>query len=618
MKRIVSSLMLVVILFTTLVCTTSCGAEDEGAQISVYLADPIYGFDPAGDYIDDTTISVLHMIYEPLFTLDEKGKVQKAMAEDYEYDKDKGVLTITLRESYWTSGSQVTAADFVYAWQRIIDHNNSFACAPLLYEIKNAIEIKTAAEGVSINDFGAVAMDNLTLEITFADKDVDLDGFLRTLTSISLAPVARDAVLNQEEYWSNGSSTQCYTNGPFKVNELDYEDGKFTLARHAGYHRGPDSKKDEDHYVIPSMIRTIWNVDPEVSHAETLEQYYDLLENGAENTIFYMNSLSLADRAALKDKAEVFDNLSTYTYVFDNSNPLFADSRVRVILSKVIDRNSIANMITFGTPANGLISNGVWDSTSGRENKSFRNSDDNVISSAAAMTVDEANEALNAIGAERGEFTITVSDREEELAIAEYVAWLWGLLGYTVHIEPVTYYVIMQDAGADDVFISYNVSALKAIFNRDVIYDKNGNVSEKLGFDVIGIDYQMYTTNAFAALAGLSSNLSGAGVDLVAYNLSVDPDKKVSDFYLPNFANYENEAYDALILAAARETDLEKRAEILHQAEEMLMADMPVLPLIFNQSYYVKHKNLRHLDVNYYGFTVFTRAKLRHYDEYFF
>ena len=78
MKRVISIVLLVIMLFTTVVCTTSCGAEDGGAEISVYLSDRIYSFDPAGDYSDDATISVMYLLSEPLFVLDDDGDVEEA------------------------------------------------------------------------------------------------------------------------------------------------------------------------------------------------------------------------------------------------------------------------------------------------------------------------------------------------------------------------------------------------------------------------------------------------------------------------------------------------------------------------------------------------------------
>ena len=54
-----------------------------------------------------------------------------------------------------------------------------------------------------------------------------------------------------------------------------------------------------------------------------------------------------------------------------------------------------------------------------------------------------------------------------------------------------------------------------------------------------------------------------------------------------NYSQYANPQYDALMAQAARTVDLDRRAELLHQAEAIAMADMPYIPI-----YYYVSKNL--------------------------
>jgi oligopeptide transport system substrate-binding protein len=53
-----------------------------------------------------------------------------------------------------------------------------------------------------------------------------------------------------------------------------------------------------------------------------------------------------------------------------------------------------------------------------------------------------------------------------------------------------------------------------------------------------------------------------------------------------NDPGYDNPEYDRLLDAAQAELDLERRAELLEQAERVMLADMPILPLYF---YVSKH-----------------------------
>jgi oligopeptide transport system substrate-binding protein len=48
-----------------------------------------------------------------------------------------------------------------------------------------------------------------------------------------------------------------------------------------------------------------------------------------------------------------------------------------------------------------------------------------------------------------------------------------------------------------------------------------------------------------------------------------------------NDPGWNNPDYDALLEAAANEIDLERRAELMHQAEQLVMEDVPVIPVYF-------------------------------------
>jgi oligopeptide transport system substrate-binding protein len=48
-----------------------------------------------------------------------------------------------------------------------------------------------------------------------------------------------------------------------------------------------------------------------------------------------------------------------------------------------------------------------------------------------------------------------------------------------------------------------------------------------------------------------------------------------------NYAHYSNKAYDDLIAQSDRELDPAKRADLLHQAENLVIADMPTIPIAF-------------------------------------
>lgn len=588
MKKITSLFLAVVMAAFSLLSLSSCGLVQDGAEISVYLSDEVYDLDPAACYTDDNALLLISLLFEPLFVLDDDGKVQKAAAEEYDYDKDTGALEIVLRESYWNNGERVLASDFVYAWRRILDPDFSSPAAALLYDVKNAVAIKQGK--LPVDDLGVNALNEDTIEIVFEKDSIDYKDFLRKLTSVALSPVHQVTVENNVtenltvgeekityEYWAK-TFNSLYCNGPFKLRNISADNGLLTLARNDGYHRKDGSSKAVDAYVAPSMLRTLWNNNENMSDEDHLDKMYKFVE---EKVMFYVSNLSLEARKTAKD-VETVDRLSTYVYAFNTQNPLFANKEVRKILSSVIDRDYIiANLVIFGQSATGLIPPAV---NNVRKSDSFRQKAGDLLSATATKTIDAANAALDELaplnGDFRGSFELTYNeDHEVEVAIAYYVYGIWSQLGYDITLNGVSSITLDEN--------SYDEAALQFTY-------------ETGDFDVIAFDYQMLCADAFAAFAAMSStlngNANGAG----------------------NNVGWVNADYDARVQNALYESDAKKRAEELREAEKILMEELPIMPLYFKQTYYVKSSKLKNVEFAYNGFPVFTDVKLKGYDKYFF
>jgi oligopeptide transport system substrate-binding protein len=90
-----------------------------------------------------------------------------------------------------------------------------------------------------------------------------------------------------------------------------------------------------------------------------------------------------------------------------------------------------------------------------------------------------------------------------------------------------------------------------------------------------------------------------------------------ASFEVPtHVTGYDNAEYNAKIEAASAETDIKKRATLLHEAEQILMNDLPVIPIVFNQNATVIRKELSNVKYTYYGTPVFSKAKLKNYHDY--
>ena len=124
-------------------------------------------------------------------------------------------------------------------------------------------------------------------------------------------------------------------------------------------------------------------------------------------------------------------------------------------------------------------------------------------------------------------------------------------------------------------------------------------------FDVIAIDMQAYSTDAFGVLAPFAKAFSGQAIDM--QNQNFDAVGHITGFY--------SEAYDAKIEEAFAEKDIAKRAAILYEAEKMLLDEMPVIPVVFNVDSYMVGKGLSKVGDTWFGAREFRKTKLANYAE---
>ena len=75
-----------------------------------------------------------------------------------------------------------------------------------------------------------------------------------------------------------------------------------------------------------------------------------------------------------------------------------------------------------------------------------------------------------------------------------------------------------------------------------------------------------------------------------------------------NNCGYASDKYDALVDAAKAETDTTKRLDLLHQAEDQLLEDMPVIPIYYYTQPVGINKNIKGLKVSNLGYFYFDKV----------
>ncbi len=550
--------------------TKTVTTTDKGAVIPVYLTTEIYDFDPATAYTDEAATKILSMIYEGLYKYDKNGKVVPAIASGYKVkeDPEKGLyeIEIYLKETAWSDGRPVQAADFVYAIKRVLEPEFRGEAAALLMEIKNAKAVK--AGEMSIDDLGVVDSDTKVIQIQF-ERKINYEDFLAVLASPLLYPIREDVVAKATDWSSNTSILVC--NGPFVVRT--FVPGKtLILERNIYYYR--DIEDDpQDKYVKPYRLA--------VNFTMNAEEQFAAFQEGK---LAFIGELPLSKRAEYKDQVKLRDTLTQHVYLFNTTKEPFNKPEVRRALSLAIDRQAIANKVVFATPAEGLITRGVFETTY-KNKKQFRDVGGSLLSPSADLAT--AKSLLQQAGVNGGDITITLRGNEVDLAVAEMVAQAWGQLGFNVNIRKLG-------------FSEYKEN------EYDLVSDLFKNAYASRDFDVIAVDITMFSTNPFGNLASFALEFSGGALDLQSGNFE----------FQPGVTGFNSPEYNEIIAKAFEETDPEKRAAILHDAEKMLLELAPVVPIFTYQDAYMVGDDLSGVKEAFYGCLNFEKAKLKNYEKY--
>ena len=581
MKKILSLILVLALTLGSMVALTSCGTpKDNGAEIPIYIGEAIYDFDPTDYYADSNAEEFMSLIFEPLFTINAKGKLKKAAAKKYKVDKDERTITITLKESYWSDGVRVKADDYLYAWRNVIlDPNNANPAAALFYDIENAIEVKNGS--LSNSELGITAS---LYEITIKYREgANYKQLLRNLASVATSPIRQDVAANASGYWSKNPNT-VMTNGPFMIADISYDEGVINLKRNVGYHQSPN-KKDYDNNVRPGAINAYFNytaVEDGVAVEKKIS--YSDIENKA---VFYMGDASLADRAAHRGEASEVFALSTYTYVFNTQKAPFDKAAVRVALSVALDRQAMADAVVFASAATGFLSPKAY--VSDREDLIYCKSNIEI----AQQLIDASN-----LTAADKTFVLTVNDDEESLKIAELAVACWAQIGFNVTVNPVSTRVTpVKDFSSNEV-----IDVVDSEIQYLVKEASYGNVM----YDVIAVDWNMYSTDPFVALASFTSHMNGNGADFSNSSYSVRK----------NISGWSSKNYDELLDNAYYATSESARNSYLKAAEKLLIDESPIIPVLYKHNASFTSNQLKKVKIDGLGNVVFTKAKLKNYRDY--
>lgn len=550
-----------------------------------------------------------------LLTYDENGQLAPGVAESYDVSEDGMTYTFHLRQSKWSDGTDLTAKDFVYSWNRAA---NPMTASDYSYLYDGLIaKNEVANEMVANPEYdaeAAAAAEASGEEYTIPEE---------TYSEAALAAQAANEILVGVEATDDYTLTvQLVSPCPYFLSLCAFP--TFYPVQQASVEAADPDGTNPGAWALEAgfvcngpYTCTAWNHDESMTYTKN-PNYYDAdsvnIETlqfmlSADDTAIYnaymAGNLDFIDTIPTEEVPNHIDvdpefyvsaNIGTYYVGFNVNSTLFEGktpeqaNAMREAITLLIDRQYIVDTIgqTGQEVANTFVPAGMSDSN-GAE---FRQNTDSYT------YPDE--EAV-------GYFDPTEEAYEENLAKAiellESAGYVFDDNGMLSAETPLSFtYLVNEGAGNEAIgaAIQQDMAAIGATVE---IETQTWNVflnERKAGnYDVCR---QGWLADFDDPINMLEMWLTDSG------NNDAQFGRPGADGTIPSYAPQNWDEYNQLIADIKAETDLTKRVALMHQAEDMLMETWAVVPLYYYNDPYMQKSNVEGVYTNAFGYKYFHHA----------
>ena len=411
----------------------ACGGENKTAanknEINWYTPTEILTLDISKN-TDQYSALAIGNSSSNLLRVDKKGEPKPDLAKSVEVSEDGLTYTATLRDGLkWSDGSDLTADDFVYTWQRMLDPKTVSEYAYLAVEshLENADKINTG-EISDLSQLGVKADGN---KITFKFTS-PCPQFKYYLAFSNFMPQKKAFVEKEGDKYATTSKDQIYS-GPYTIKGWNGSDGSFTLVKNKYYW---DAKNVKTEKVNLQAIKK----------ADTAVQMY---KNGELDTA-NISATSSIYKANKSNKEAVPVPEARMTYIVYNetgSVASLANEKIRQALNLATDRQGVveAAIDTGSKPATALVTPGLAKLTDGTDLSKYVEPGYKYDEKAAAKLF---KEGLADLGTNSVKLTVTAdSDDAVTKAAVDYIKQSWeeALPGLKIEEKFVTFKQRLED-----------------------------------------------------------------------------------------------------------------------------------------------------------------------------
>ncbi len=501
---------------------------------------------------------------------------------------DNGMVSYTyeLKDGLkWSDGTDLTAADFVYAWNR--------AASPALaadycymFELIDgyAAMWETDADGNYVNPDAKLNVtaseDGKSLTIV---ATVDVPYFAELLAFPAYMPVKQDIVDANPENWATKAESYI-GNGPYKVT--GFTQAELTMEKNEYYH-------DADKVVTKSLVWP-FNEDDNSLYANFQSGSYDFIDSVPNDQIEVIEN-------QYPDEYQVTGQLGTY-YVSFNVNDATFDGfteeekvSIRKALGLFLDRNYIVDAIGQAgqVPADSFVAMGLTepDGSEFRSKNGFNGDGKGYFSVAEedyTKNTEEALALLEAVAKSSGKFTVAdgivtgfptltyiTNEGTGHEALAAYMKDTFKTYGIEMKIE-------VQEWGT---FLDTRKAGNYSIARNGWLGDYNDPISF----------LDMWTTSS-------GNNDCQLGKDAHASYKGYSYDGKDGLTWA--------ESYDVIIDKVKTSKDAEERFALMHEAENILMSTGAICPVYYYTDQFMCDSDIEGFFASPLGFKYFMYASI--------
>ena len=589
MKKILALVLAVVMCLSLF---AACGEKkDENknealTSLAVCLASEPDTLDPALNSAVDGATMVSHLFSGlAKWTQDKDGKLvivadsAKELVEGVVNEDGTVTYTYTLRDGLkWSDGKAVTAADFAFAWKRAASTALGADYGYMFEQVKGYPD-----------ELAVTAKDEKTLEVVLNNAVAYWNELLAFPTYF---PVREDVVAN--ESWATEPATYV-CNGAYTITAWEH-DSVITLTKNANYHDAasvtlPELKcylSDDENNMLANFKNGDWKMIDSVPVNEMTALAKD-----------YPNEYKVVGQIGTyyvcwNVNEEILPKGNTLTGVEAEK----AKAEIRAAIGLLFDRNHIVlNVSQAGeVPASSFVAMGMTEPDGSEFYKNAGTSDKfdgyyTVAQDAFEANFNSAVETLkkyykyDEASKKFTDFptlTYLYNTADNHKAIGEYLAGALAAVGITMNLENQEWNTFLNTRKEGDYSIARN--GWVADYNDPICF------------------LDMWTT-----ASGNNDIQFGKGdhAGLKMYNLDLTA--------LGYETKVENgtwaETFDVLITTIKGETDAEKRFELMHIAEDMLMSTGCIVPIYYYTDTFMIDEDVEGFFTNPLGYKYFMYCK---------